>query len=124
LLPRQPRLIELRLRHFEKIKDASACRATAEMWERLNRADADSFYNAACFRAVTAAVIKVDPKTPGADAERLATEEADRAMVWLHKAVAAGYRNAGHVAKDTDLDTLRGREDFKKLLGELQDKKK
>ena len=81
----------LRLRHFEKTKDAAGCRATAEMWEKLKRTDAGSLYNAACWRAVTAAVIEHDPKTPGADASRLAREEADRAMAWLKQAVAAGY---------------------------------
>ena len=29
-------MADLRLRHFEKVKDAAGCRATAEMAERLN----------------------------------------------------------------------------------------
>jgi len=33
---------------------------------------------------------------------------------------AAGYTNAAHIAKDTDLDALRDREDFKKLVAELE----
>ena len=69
--------------------------AAAEMWERLNRTDVESLYNAACFRAVTSAILPVDPKTPAADGDRLAAEEADRAMAWLHKAVAAGFTDAG-----------------------------
>ena len=117
-------MIELRRRHFEKVKDASGCRTTAEMWERLNRTDAGSLYNAACYRAVTAAVVKVDTKTPGADAARLATEEADRAMAWLHKAVAAGFSAVAHIKNDKDLDPLRDRADFKKLLAELEAKQK
>ena len=40
-------------------------------------------------------------------------------MAWLRKAVAAGYKNVDHMKKDTDLDPLRSREDFKKLLAEL-----
>jgi hypothetical protein len=40
-------------------------------------------------------------------------------MAWLTKAVAAGYKNAAHMRKDKDLDALREREDFKKLLAEL-----
>ena len=39
------------------------------------------------------------------------------------KAVKAGYRDAAHMKKDTDLDPLREREDFKKLLAELEGKK-
>jgi hypothetical protein len=119
-----PGLIELRRQHFEKGKDASGCRTTAEMWERLNRTDAPSLYNAACYRAVNAALFKVDPKIPGADATRLAGEEADRAMAWLHKAVAAGFSDVAHIKNDKDLDPLRERADFKKLLAELEAKQK
>ncbi len=44
----------------------------------------------------------------------------DRAMELLHKAVRAGYKDAAHMKKDNDLDLLRDRSDFKKLLAELQ----
>jgi hypothetical protein len=46
-------------------------------------------------------------------------EYADRAMVLLHKAVAAGFDQAASMAKDTNLDSLRDREDFKKLVDSL-----
>jgi hypothetical protein len=49
-------------------------------------------------------------------------EYADRAMELLQQAVKAGYTNAAHLSKDTDLDPLRGREDFKQLIRELQKK--
>jgi len=35
-----------------------------------------------------------------------------------------GYKNTAHMNKDTDLDPLRGREEFKKLLAELEGKTK
>jgi tetratricopeptide (TPR) repeat protein len=116
--------IDKRLRHFEKCKDASGCRATAETWERFSRTDPDDLYGAARQRAVTAAVVMGDPKTPGADTTRLAREEADLAMAWLRKAVATGYKNTEQVKKDRDLDALREREDFKKLLADLEAKSK
>jgi serine/threonine protein kinase/tetratricopeptide (TPR) repeat protein len=47
---------------------------------------------------------------------------ADRAMELLHKAVKAGWNDAAHMKKNTDLDSLRAREDFKKLVGELEKK--
>jgi hypothetical protein len=47
-------------------------------------------------------------------------EYADRAMELLQKAVKEGWDDAGHTARDTDLDPLRNREDFKKLLADLQ----
>lgn len=112
-----PHAMSLRGQHFQKTGDPAGCRATAEMWEKLDRKDAESLYNAACYRAVAAAV---QAKNPGADAARLAKDDADRAMQWLHKAVQAGYKDAGHMKKDPDLDSLRERADFKKLLAELE----
>ncbi len=61
-------------------------------------------------------------KAPGADRVRLARDEADRASVWLNKAVAAGYNNLDEMNSDKDLDILRDRADFKKLLAELKTK--
>ncbi len=46
-------------------------------------------------------------------------EYGDRAMELLRNAVKAGWKDAAHMAKDTDLDSIRGREDFKKLIEEL-----
>ena len=43
-------------------------------------------------------------------------------MELLQKAVKAGYKDAAHMAKDPDLDFLRDREDFKKLLAEMEAK--
>ena len=114
-----PGALSLRRNYCQETGDPAGCRTTAEMWENLDRTDADSLYNAARFRAVTAGV---QAKTPGADAAKLAQDDADRAMQWLHKAVQAGYEDAAHVEKDPDLDPLRERADFKKLLAELEAK--
>ena len=50
------------------------------------------------------------------------SKQADLAMNWLQQAVAAGYKDAAHMKKDTDLDGLHKREDFKKLIAELESK--
>ncbi len=53
-------------------------------------------------------------------------EYADRAMELLNKSVEAGYTHpvaVGRLKRDTDLAALRHREDFKKLLTELETKK-
>ena len=47
---------------------------------------------------------------------------ADQAMAMLRDAVAKGYKDVVHMKKDTDLDPLRQREDFKKLVAELETK--
>jgi len=109
-----PAVMYLRLRHFENRKDAAGCRATAEMFERLKQTDAQSLYSAACFRAVTAAVILAADKSERA--AKKADAEADRAMVWLTQAIAAGYHDAAQIREDDDLDALRDRADFKKLV--------
>jgi serine/threonine protein kinase/tetratricopeptide (TPR) repeat protein len=107
-----------RIRHFEQTKDASGCRATAEMFERLQPSSAYDLYHAACFRAITAKVVKFDPKTPAADADRLARDETDRAMAWLTQAIAAGHKDVALIQQDQDLNALRDRDDFKKLVAE------
>jgi tetratricopeptide (TPR) repeat protein len=91
------------------------CRRAAETWEKLGRPDADSLYTAACFRAVIAAALRAADASPAAAKEA----EADRAMTWLERAVAAGYRDAANMAVDHDLDALRHRADFKGLLARL-----
>jgi hypothetical protein len=111
-------LANLRLQHFAKARDAAGCRATAELWERMGRTDFRSLYNAACYRAVTAAVIRAMDKSPGAALQ--ADDQADRAMAWLRKAIAAGYNNVANMKHDTDLDALRDRTDFKALVAGLQ----
>src|SRR5438105_5689176 len=74
-------LVTMRMEHFEKAKDAAGCRATAELWEDLRRADPSSLYNAACFRAVTAKVLRATDPSPAA--ARAADADDDRALAWL-----------------------------------------
>jgi tetratricopeptide (TPR) repeat protein len=105
-------LADKRLRIFEKARDAAGCRGTAELWESLKCTDADSLYQAACFRAVTAAVAR----SAGDQAE--AAAEADRAMAWLKKALAAGYNGKPAPDADPDLTILHSRPDFKALLAD------
>jgi hypothetical protein len=46
----------------------------------------------------------------------------DEAMKLLRDAVAKGFQDAAHMKKDSDLDPLRGRDDFQKLLADLEAK--
>jgi serine/threonine protein kinase len=118
-----PMVIRFRLLHFVTLKDTASCRATADMLEKLDRTDPESLYVAATCRAITAVMLKRDPKF-AAEATLLAESETDRAMAWLKKAVAAGYKNVEHLKQDYLLEPLRVREDFKKLLAELEAKSK
>jgi hypothetical protein len=42
--------------------------------------------------------------------------EAELAMQWLHRAAAAGYRNAALMRRDRDLDILRSRPEIQLLM--------
>jgi tetratricopeptide (TPR) repeat protein len=110
---------DLRLQHFAKAKNVEECRKTAVLWEKLARTDAHSLFQAAVCRAVTAAVL-TKSAPPGARADRSAIDEADRAMAWLNKAIAAGYNNMLVLETSHDLDILRDRADFKLLLADLE----
>jgi hypothetical protein len=44
----------------------------------------------------------------------------DAAVQLLHESVSKGYKNVAHMKKDTDLDPLRAREDFKQLVFGLE----
>ena len=66
----------------------------------------------------------VQAQAPGPDAARLAAEDADRAMAWLTRAVAAGFTDAARMKADADLGPLRGRADFQKLSAEVEAKAK
>jgi hypothetical protein len=54
---------------------------------------------------------------------RSSGQPSDQAMAWLANAVAPGFTNVEWM-KDDDLKALRGRDDFKKLVDELEAKEK
>src|SRR5262245_26865121 len=104
-------LLELRVRHYASAKDVARCRETAEMWEKLNKSDAESLLFAARLRGVTANAAAPEPE--------VAAAEGNRAMGWLEKAVAAGFAKAERLKTEGDLASLHNRDDFKALLFRL-----
>jgi hypothetical protein len=92
--------------------------AAAAAFEKQKRTDSMSLYNTACYRAATAAAIRAGDKS-GSESRRVAAES-DRAMDWLRQAVTSGHGVAARLKGDKDLDILRDREDFKRLLAELE----
>jgi mannose/cellobiose epimerase-like protein (N-acyl-D-glucosamine 2-epimerase family) len=71
-------------------------------------------YDAACGMARTAAAAK-----PGEEARR---RYGDRAVAVLRRAVAAGFHEAERARKDPALEALRERDDFRKLLADMERK--
>lgn len=108
-------LLSVRNKHLASHSDAAGCRATAELAEQSNPILAEDKYNTACFFAIAAVLYAK------ADQQAEAVVDADRAMGWLSKAVAAMYLDRAHMEKDPNLDPLRHRADFRALLNTLPD---
>jgi tetratricopeptide (TPR) repeat protein len=91
-------------------KQADKALAAADLLA-ANAKAAGHLYDAACVHALC---------VPLADGAAAKEKRAARAVELLRQAVGKGYNEAGHMKRDTDLDALRGRDDFKKLLDEMQ----
>jgi serine/threonine-protein kinase len=112
-------LSRLGITHQRAGRPADAVKAhqgAIKVMEDLRPPSSGNLYSLACYQALLAGVA-------GEAGSGLTSDEArtmaDRAMLRLSAAVAAGFRNVAHLRKDTDLDSLRKRDDFQKLLADL-----
>ncbi len=102
-------------------------RATADAQRLAGKAPRDGrvLYNAACVFAVASAAVARDAKLVAGERDALAEQYAAGAVQLLAKARGVEYfkdaRSVNHLKEDRDLDPLRRREDFKKLLTELEE---
>ena len=106
-----PSMLGFRSRIMRDRKDVVGMRRTAEQWEDLKRTDADSLFDAARYRCLLARMLADRPAEAKADG--------DKAMAWLTKAVAAGWKDRSRLETDEDLTPLRARDDFRKLVASL-----
>jgi serine/threonine-protein kinase len=99
-------------------------RASAEAAALTQDKAATLGYNLACLWSLCSAAVRQDEKLPEAERTRLAEEYAVRALEQLKRSREAGHiKGAVLVAQlknDPDLSALRQRDDFKKLLAELE----
>jgi tetratricopeptide (TPR) repeat protein len=103
-------------RAFSCVRAGQFDAAIQETDELAKNADANIIYAAARVLALAAG-------RPDKAAGSLSKDEcARRAMALLRQAVAKGFKDSEHLKKDDDLKALRGRDDFKKLLAELEAK--
>jgi tetratricopeptide (TPR) repeat protein len=72
-------------------------------------------YNVARVYALASVPTKANPISP-----ELQAKYAERAIALLRQAVAKGYKNVNEMKNDDDLKSLRPRDDFQKLLREMQ----
>ena len=95
-----------------KLRAGLVTEAVAEVTElmKLSNWNAGQLYNFACVHAVASGKISDKKK-----------EYAELAIQLLKKTVEAGYQDTTQLKRDTDLDPLRDRDDFKKLLADLEE---
>src|SRR5262249_22377062 len=86
---------------------------------RLTNLNATALYNLACLDSLSSALVGKGGTTPSSPNDRSGKDYADRAMSWLKRSVAAGWKNHSHMKQDTDLDPLRGRPDFQELMMDM-----
>jgi serine/threonine protein kinase/tetratricopeptide (TPR) repeat protein len=103
--------------HVQATKEANA------MAQRAGLGNVN-LYNIACVfcRASTAA--GNDGKLAPAERNRLKAQYSDRAIEFLRRSVAGGFQDATAMKADPDLAPLRSREDFRKLVQEVERKSK
>jgi serine/threonine protein kinase/tetratricopeptide (TPR) repeat protein len=80
-------------------------------------------YNVACVYGRCLEAADKDAKLSGTDRARLTEQYAGRAMDALRQALARGFRNVPALRAEPDLERLRGRADFQKLLQEVDGKR-
>jgi serine/threonine protein kinase len=107
-------LLDIFLEQSRTGEDLERFAVSDEEFERLKADHPLWLYNTACYRALTAAAIR--RKDTSAEGAKRADGEADRAVVWLKKAVAAGFNDVGLMRWDGDLDAVRHRADFANLM--------
>jgi tetratricopeptide (TPR) repeat protein len=111
------RLADSRYRLGRPLEAAAAFHRALSLLEQLPALKPIDHYDLGCVHANLASIAAL-PGSGMTAAEGLA--EADRAMQWLHRAVARGYRNVALMRRDHDLDPLRSRPDFQLLMMDLE----
>jgi tetratricopeptide (TPR) repeat protein len=113
-------------RAFVSILAGDHGRATAEAEALAQEAaiSGDTLYNAACLFARSSALAASDTILDATEQAAIADRYAARAMELLRSLHASGYfddaARATTLRQDTDLNTLRGREDFRGLQNEVR----
>jgi eukaryotic-like serine/threonine-protein kinase len=83
-----------------------------------------NLYNMCCVYSRSSAAAGKDAKLPPAEHIKLQEQYAVQAIEYFRQMVAKGVHNLTIIKTDPDLDPLRGREDFKKLVAEAEKKVK
>jgi tetratricopeptide (TPR) repeat protein len=114
------------MRAAVRVRLGDHARAAEELEELARQADLRDVlvYNIACAFSRASAAVDRDTKLSAAERAQLRARYADRSVGFLHKAVDKGYRYPNKIKNDSDLEPLRGRQDFQKVIADLQAKEK
>jgi tetratricopeptide (TPR) repeat protein len=99
--------------------DQAAAVQAAQTLRDLDWGQPSNTYDAACALALCIPIVQKHEKLDAEKRKAAVQFYGDKAMEMLRLAVEKGWKNAAHMEKDSDLDPLRSRADFQKLLQEL-----
>lgn len=103
--------------------DHAASAIRADELARVERPDgADNAFNAGCYLARCSGLAARDLTLPADRRKARADEYAARAVAHLKTAATRGFENRKAFREDADLTPLHGRDDYKQLLRELEEK--
>jgi serine/threonine protein kinase/tetratricopeptide (TPR) repeat protein len=117
------RLLELTAAHAGLLEQEDAVR-TAQSCHDLGWDPPEDAYQAACGLSLCVTILAKHAKLDDTQRKAAAQFYGDAAMKLLREAVSKGYKDAAHLKKDSNLDALRPRDDFRKLVAELEGKGK
>lgn len=116
-------LIVLTAVHAGLLEQEDAVR-TAETCRHLGWDAPEDAYSAACGLSNCLSAVAKHPKLDDKQRKEAARFYGDAAMKQLRDAVSKGYKDVALLKRDPDLDPLRGRDDFKQLIAEVEGKGK
>jgi tetratricopeptide (TPR) repeat protein len=103
-----------------RFKDHAGAARTADELAATDPNSGAVQYDAACLVSLCVPVAVADERLPEPRRQQVMRTYSDRSMELLRAAAAKGFRDAAHMKKDADLDPIRGRDDFRKLIDDLE----
>jgi hypothetical protein len=104
--------------------DYEATAQAADKFVPLAPQSWETYYDTACMLSRCVGIIQNDKRLTDPRRRELANSYAGRALAQLRLAQEKGLRNADDLKKDPDLEPIRAREDFRKLVADLDRKMK
>jgi hypothetical protein len=124
----QDRLRLQRAVSLAKLGEHAQATAEANALANQKSVPGQVLYDLACIFSLSSTAARQDPRLSPTEQDQRVEQYARRAVELLARAGAIGYfqepARVEHLKEDKDLDSLRDREDFKKLLAELKDRTK